>query len=98
MSWSFNATVQRGDGDADVEAQVQEAADKHFAALLEQGTETLPETNDQVEAAVRAVGVLVSAVGTTGELQVNLSGHSNPAHGKVEGYGNESIAVSLTER
>jgi hypothetical protein len=98
MSWSFGAIVQRGEGDVDVEAQVTEAADAHFAALAEQGTERTPETDDQVDAAVRAIGVLVSAVGTNGELQVNLSGHSNPGHGKQEGYGNELISVSLAER
>jgi alanine dehydrogenase len=90
MSWNFSATVTR----ADLEEQLRETAKVYF----EQFSEVMPSTDDQVATAIQAAELIAQAVGTDGELMINLSGHSNPDHGKAEGYGNEVISVSVSEK
>ncbi|HEV8419946.1 MAG TPA: hypothetical protein VGR13_01180 [Actinomycetota bacterium] len=90
MSWSFSATVTR----EDLEEQLRETARGYF----KQFAEVMASTDDQVATAIEAAKAIAEAVGTDGDLFINLSGHSNPGHGKAEGYGNELISVSVSEK
>lgn len=97
MSWSFTARSVPADP-ARAEAQIRGAAN---AALYsgEAGEKVAGETIDQVgQAITRALSLIASgAIGTEGPWQVTCSGHSNPGHGRRDGYANEFVQVHVSE-
>lgn len=55
------------------------------------------EQTEQVEATLRAIEILASAVGRPGDkVMVTTSGHTNPGHGPRAGWANETITVTVT--
>ncbi len=57
------------------------------------------QVKEQMNAAADAATKIISsgAVGT-GEFDVNVSGHANPDHEPAEGWSNDCVTVSVSQR
>jgi len=55
------------------------------------------EQREQFEAAVEAAKALAQVVGRAGDaVIVRVSGHANPEHGPRDGWGHETISVTVS--
>lgn len=101
MSWSvWNVAIPKvGEPTKDTMDLVLEAIDRTaedsptYRAQFDQA-----EVKDQLAAAAAALDELINseAVGV-GPWTANLSGHATPGHERREGYGVESITVTLVD-
>lgn len=53
--------------------------------------------NDQFQAALKALVALAAAIGRPEDkIHISMSGHANPDHAPVDGWGPEFITVTVT--
>jgi len=58
--------------------------------------EAADEARRHLDAAAAAAALLAEAIGVDEDkLAVSISGHANPGHGKVEGWSDEFITISV---
>lgn len=88
MSYSITATGDQ----RQIQKTLRDAADNYKFNHAEK------ESKEHVNAAVSAALNLVKVVGKTDDyLMVSINGHANPDHGKVEGWSDEDLTVSISQ-
>lgn len=91
MSWSVSGTV--------TDAVAVEDLVPDWDSYTDQTA--VPEMKEQLDAAHRAVQEIIDscALGDPNSegfhVQVSLTGHANPDHGQRDGYGNDSIGLTV---
>jgi nicotinamide mononucleotide (NMN) deamidase PncC len=93
MSWSFAVTLTDA---RDVYLVVERAAEEYFKSRTEEGVTEMVEQAQECAAAVESI-VSTGLVGLEGPWRANLSGHANPGHKRREGWGNDSISISVMQ-
>lgn len=96
MSWSFGLTVH-GDAVAHARSALDAAADNFANDQQTYGNTITEETSDQITAAMKAAEILLAAEGSSNAPEINivLSGHSNPGHKPAAGTSHEFIQVNI---
>lgn len=96
MSWSAHVSDLPP---ADVEDKLTDEIDRYFAQYEPESHASLTESKAAAAAAIRAaVDILDAGVVGTRNVNVSISGHANPNHEPAEGWSNDGITVTITQR
>jgi hypothetical protein len=94
MSWSIDVTGAEQEGLYEL-LEVQ--AEKKVAdSAQHSNADALDEMVQQMSAATEAAVILAKTTGVR-QVNVHLSGHANPGHEPREGYGDDSVTVSVIQ-